>query len=242
MKFGFFDSGMGGVFMMQACLQKFPGHDYVYLGDTKNLPYGPKESLDILTCMEPHILALIVEHQCDHVFIACNTASAQALDLFFEKYPQYKNKVHNIVEMTHNYFTNLGGSLKSTLVLATHRTVASNVYKNLLGSPVYQQEMPGLVDLIESQEYDDGMVLIEYAISYYPDSENILLACTHYIALKKHISKKYPTIEIKGQDEVLINYMQQFPVANVVVGEYEYFITEKNNHYERAFGVPFKII
>jgi glutamate racemase len=114
MKIGFFDSGMGGLFMMQSCIEEYRNHEYVYVGDTKNLPYGPRDSVEIFELMSPYILWLFNEQKCDYVVLACNTASAQSLDMLIQKYPEYKKRLINIVTLTQSY---INSEIKDCLFL-----------------------------------------------------------------------------------------------------------------------------
>src|SRR5690606_13256522 len=166
MTLGFFDSGMGGLYMMEACMKIYPKHDYIYLGDTKHLPYGPKKVREILDHMTPHLLFLLEEKECDYLIVACNTASSQSLHLFLDAYPRYKNRIINIVSITKQYFLNSTIKNEPLLVLATERTVASRVYEDIT-KKVHQIPMPGLVDLIERDNRKSALVMMQGALSNY---------------------------------------------------------------------------
>ena len=78
MAIGVFDSGLGGLTVLDACMDKMPDQKFVYLGDNKNAPYGVRDSDDIfrLTCAG---VERLWDAGCDLVILACNTASAAAL-------------------------------------------------------------------------------------------------------------------------------------------------------------------
>ena len=78
MRIGIFDSGLGGLFLMKPVIEKLPQYEYVYLGDTKNLPYGDKSQEEVYRFTK---LALdyLFAHDCTIVFLFCNTASSMAL-------------------------------------------------------------------------------------------------------------------------------------------------------------------
>ena len=117
MKIGFFDSGLGGLLVMEVCRKILPGNSYVYLGDTLNLPYGPRETKDILRLATPAIDYLLEVKSCDLVVVACNTISVRALDEYRKLYPHHAEKVIGINQPTEMYLTK--SSLDSLLVLAT---------------------------------------------------------------------------------------------------------------------------
>src|SRR5580693_7781477 len=77
MNIGVFDSGFGGLTVLRALLERLPGANYMYLGDTARLPYGAKSQATVAryAVSSAHFL---VEQQADYLVIACNTASALA--------------------------------------------------------------------------------------------------------------------------------------------------------------------
>src|SRR3989344_5253190 len=78
MKIGIFDSGLGGLFLMKPIVAALPQYDYLYLGDTKNLPYGDKSQEEIYRFTRRAVKYLLT-HGCAIVLVMCNTASAMAL-------------------------------------------------------------------------------------------------------------------------------------------------------------------
>src|SRR3989344_5642062 len=78
MKIGIFDSGLGGLFLMKHVVAELPRYDYIYFGDTANLPYGDKSQKEIYAYTKK-ALDYLFAHDCAIVFIFCNTASARAL-------------------------------------------------------------------------------------------------------------------------------------------------------------------
>src|SRR3989338_5527514 len=78
MRIGIFDSGLGGLFLMKPIVAALPQYDYVYLGDTKNLPYGDK-SQDEIYRFTKRAVGYLLTHGCAIVLVMCNTASAMAL-------------------------------------------------------------------------------------------------------------------------------------------------------------------
>jgi len=208
MKIGFFDSGMGGLFMMQSCSETYPNHNYIYVGDTQNLPYGPRKSQEILGLMSPYLLWLLEVKKCDYVLVACNTASAQALESFINVYPKYSEKIMNIVHLTQNYLQANIPQTKTLLVLATKRTVESQVYQK---NGTEQLAMPGLVDLIELGDRKGAFAMLTNALSYYPEINYVLLACTHYVALFETLKNFYPEIQFITQDSIIQSWIKDLP-------------------------------
>src|ERR1043166_510570 len=95
MKIGIFDSGLGGLVILRSILRtKLRSYDFVYLGDTKNLPYGNKSQKQIFDLTKKAVEYLF-EHDCELVIVACNTSSSQALRKIQQEYlpkSKYKNR------------------------------------------------------------------------------------------------------------------------------------------------------
>lgn len=73
------DSGVGGLSILRACVQKMPQHDYVYCSDNKNYPYGTKTEEKVIASVESVVTKLVEQHDPDLIVVACNTASTVAL-------------------------------------------------------------------------------------------------------------------------------------------------------------------
>ena len=78
MRIGVFDSGLGGLVITKSFIETLPEYDYVYYGDTANLPYGEKSSAQILSYTIDAVKFLISQ-KCGLIIIACNTATSIAL-------------------------------------------------------------------------------------------------------------------------------------------------------------------
>src|SRR5438270_8210716 len=83
---GVFDSGVGGLTVLKALIERLPGESTVYLGDTARVPYGT-ESGEVVTRYSLKNAELLVEHGIKLLVVACNTASAVALPALREKLP-----------------------------------------------------------------------------------------------------------------------------------------------------------
>lgn len=242
MKFGFFDSGLGGLLMMQSCQKKFPHYNYIYVGDTCNLPYGPRDSTEIEFYMSPYLIWMIEEKKCDYVFIACNTASAKALPLFKKKYPQYADKTIGIIEPTIKYIQEQK-NIDSLLILGTEGTIKSKIYINNLDISIRQAAMPGLVELIEKGKQEEAQLMLQDILAYYPHNSHILLACTHYVALIDFLSTKY-SYTIISQDIILQDIIDTLSIhhQNQIwkKGTNEYYLSGDIFDYRNRYNLEFK--
>lgn len=226
MKIGFFDSGLGGLIVMKAVSRALPVYDYIYYGDTKNLPYGDKTEDEIFELTKTGVKTLFDEG-CALVIIACNTASAETLrklqdDFLVKKYPDRRILgviIPTIEEMIEN-------GAKRALLLATRRTVESGKYPMELHKheaknvTLYGVAMPGLVPLIESGKNDEALQLAVAAVSEEEkrvgEVDTTILGCTHYAKLKEGLRLTFGSrMRFISQDELipkkLANYLERHP-------------------------------
>ena len=85
---GFFDSGFGGLCIRDAFAKACPGESTVYLADSANCPYGNRPSAEIVALSRANTLRLLSEYGCKMVVVACNTATAAAIDVLRAEYPE----------------------------------------------------------------------------------------------------------------------------------------------------------
>jgi glutamate racemase len=76
---GVFDSGVGGLSILDESLRQLPQHDYIYLADSANAPYGEKSS-DWITARSLVLCKYLADQGCDAIVVACNTATAKAIE------------------------------------------------------------------------------------------------------------------------------------------------------------------
>jgi glutamate racemase len=189
---GVFDSGVGGLTVLKALHETMPNENLVYLGDTARLPYGTKSpaSISRYACQAT---ALLQQRNIKLLVVACNTASAVALDALREQMDPLP--VIGVVEP--------GASAAVTarpggrhLVLATEATVHLGAYRNALlsmdaGASVTEQACELLVALAE-EGWNDGSLAESIVQRYlseldeesrHPDS--VILGCTHFPLLRE---------------------------------------------------------
>ena len=75
MKIGVFDSGIGGLTVLKRLIDKYPNNEYIYYGDTKNIPYGDK-SIEELKVLASNIVEFLISKNVDMIVIACGTVSS----------------------------------------------------------------------------------------------------------------------------------------------------------------------
>jgi glutamate racemase len=189
---GVFDSGLGGLTVVQALLRILPGEKVVYFGDTARIPYGSK-SPDTVLRYSQQILHFLSTHDVKFAVVACNTASSLALPRIKPgKFPLLgvlEPGARAAVEVTRTQ--RIG-------VIGTEGTIRSNAYPRAIhalrpGAHVVQQACPLFVPLVEEGRIT-GPVVEAVARGYLKPLmkqriDTLLLGCTHYPILKRVLQK-----------------------------------------------------
>ena len=220
---GVFDSGIGGLTIVNALAKILPHEKIVYVGDTARVPYGNKSTERIQQYSE-EITRWLIQEECKIVVVACNTASSHALDNLKSK---FNIPIIGVIE------PGVEASIYATQnnrigVLGTYGTIRSNAYgqalkrlnKDIL---VINQACPLFVPLVE-EGWVNGEVPEKIAKIYLEnivasDVDTLILGCTHYPLLKSTINKVM-NIKIKLVDSVdttasvvqsVINELELYP-------------------------------
>ena len=229
---GIFDSGYGGLTILNHIRQRLPQYNYLYLGDNARAPYGTR-SFDVIYEYTLQAVNYLHQQGCDLIILACNTASAKALrtiqqnDINPDKL-RVLGVIRPTVELvpTRTRTNHIG-------VLATPGTVASESYVIELQKQnskliITQQACPMWVLLIESGEHlSEGA---DYFVEKYltellerdPKIDTIILGCTHYPLLQDKIEKflavqtiTEQAVSVIAQGEIvaesLADYLERHP-------------------------------
>ncbi len=196
---------------MKSLSLSLPQYDFLYLGDTKNLPYGDR-SQDEIYRLTKRALDELTRRDCAITFLFCNTASAQALRRLQHEGYRTLGVIIPTVEEVHG---------KVIGVLATQSTVDSSTYeieikKLLPDARVFQQAAPKLVPLIEAGDVDNGTIRQYLAPLLKHDINTLILGCTHYGAIKYRIKALVPpSVQIIAQEDIIAtkvtDYLSRHP-------------------------------
>lgn len=190
---GFFDSGFGGLCILEAFLRECPGEPFVYIADNANCPYGNKSQPEIIAIAE-RLTKELIARGCNPIVLACNTATAQAIDFLREAHPEIN-------------FVGLEPAIKPAAlssksgvvgVLATRGTFAGRLYR------ATSCRYAGNVKVI-TQVADDWVELVERGVTDGPEAEKavadkilpllaagadrLVLGCTHFPHLRPVIER-----------------------------------------------------
>ena len=201
-KIGVFDSGYGGLTILDAIRKELPEYDYLYLGDNARAPYGT-HSFDVIYRYTLQAVRYLLDNDCALIILACNTASAKALRTIQQRdLPLIKDKRVNVLGVIRPTVEAVPSITRNGHIgiLATPATVSSESYilelqKTAENLVISQQSCPMWVPLIEAGEHQsDGT---DYFVDKYlqqllakdPEIDTIVLGCTHYPLLKAKIER-----------------------------------------------------
>src|SRR6202167_1224152 len=194
---GVFDSGFGGLTVLKALLELIPDADYLYFGDTARLPYGSK-SVETVARYAVEAAHYLEAHEAKLLVIACNTATALALDRITSA---AHVPVVGVVEPGAEAAASVSKN-KKAVVIGTEATVASHAYRKALearGLEAREKACPLLVPLVE-EGWVDHAVTEQVARIYlgeafedgFHDADALVLGCTHYPLLKPLLRRAAP--------------------------------------------------
>ena len=181
-----FDSGVGGLTVVREIMRNLPDERIVYFGDTARVPYGSKSKNTVIRYSR-QIVHFLETQQVKAIVIACNTASALALDTIEKEIDLpiigvVKPGAQMAVETTQN---------KRVGVIATESTIQSGLYQQLITEAdpaitVYGKPCPLFVPLVENGRVHRGDIVIETVTREYlaplkdAGVDTLILGCTHY--------------------------------------------------------------
>ena len=255
MAVGIFDSGLGGLTVLDAVSKRLPDVPFVYFGDNKHTPYGVRDAEDIYNLTTRGTERLFAAG-CDLVILACNTASAAALRRMQEAWvPEGKRVLGVFVPLIEALTERHWGDnspprevgVKHVALFATPATVRSRAFQRELafraiGVDVEAQSCGGVVDAIE----EGDMILAEALVRSHVDAlrrkmpapEAAVLGCTHYPLLKDTLHK------VLGDSVNLVDSAEE--TAKIVAqtlgeerrggakGEVSFYVTDVPTRFERV--------
>ena len=244
---GVFDSGIGGLTVAREIMRQMPNEKIIYFGDTARVPYGNK-SQETVTRFSEQIVRFLNTFQVKTIVVACNTASAYALDTL-EKESEIpmigvvKPGAKAAVEATRN------GRIG---VIATAATIGSKIYSKYITElnsdvTIHGKACPLFVPLVEEGLWDDP-VTNEIARRYLAELidiniDTLILGCTHYPLIRTALGR------IMGDRVTLVNpayetaielkaMLQEMDLLNEETpglgsNQYEFYVSDKAERFVR---------
>lgn len=242
---GVFDSGLGGLSVVEKIFIKIPQAKIIYFGDTARVPYGSKTAEELINFAD-EITHFLLNKDCEVIVDACNSTSAVALGFLQQKYSKpiigvIEPGVRAALDITKN------GCIG---VIATEATVKSGAHKKVAqelepGTTIISQACPDFVFLVETGEVTGERALSIVKRTLEPlkntNIDTLILGCTHYPYLSELVK------EVIGEDVTLVNpaYETAKETAKYFLGkvqgeclkmkeeDHEFYVSGSPDHFQR---------
>ncbi len=244
MKIGIFDSGIGGLVIAKAFITALPQYDFLYFGDTKNLPYGNKSNQEIVE-LTIKAIEFMIKKDCKIIILGCNTASAIALRYIQQQYlPKHHPDIKVLGVVIPTLEETLKDGAKTIGVIATPATINSKVYSQELkkiDKNLHIQEIaaPELVPAIESNDFKQAEKIITEYTKKFNNIDTLILGCTHYPLIRDVFKKEFVGVNIIASNgfmgKKLKDYLNNHPEIESKLSKnaiFEAYASLNNPHYE----------
>ncbi len=247
---GIFDSGVGGMTVLSEIKKCFPNEDLIYLGDTKNFPYGDK-SKDTVIKIATKCAGFLIAKNVKLIIIACGTATSQALNVLKNT---YKVPIIGIITPTIESIKSDKNLLKENRigVIATEGTIRSNKWDEELKSEIKNVEViskacPLLAPMAEQGWTSNGIAkeaIKEYMKPFKEEPiDAIILGCTHYPLFAKLIREELgKNVKIINTGEKIAEFLQEYLINCELindeknVGKCTYYLTDTECNFIQVAG------
>ena len=219
---GVFDSGIGGLTVIEELKKELPKEDFLFYEDSLNNPYGEKDNETIKKIVE-NIVEYLIGQGCKIIVIACNTVTTVRISYLRNK---YKNIVFIGTEPAIKLACDKG--YENVLVMATPATIASERVNVLITNSkkdfenIYLVPCDGLANAIEVGDILRQEELIHSIYESYNDKNinAIVLGCTHYPMAKKIITKYFKNADLlDGSNGVARECKRQMLLHNLITNK-----------------------
>lgn len=213
---GIFDSGIGGLTVLNELRKILPHENFIYYADTKHLPYGDKTKEDIISYSK-YIVEYFIKNEVKAIIIACGTASALAFETLKN---DYDIPIFNVIDSTVSHLSsnNIG-------IIATSASITSNVWDNkilkkLPNANITKVACPKLVPLAEKNlvNTDECLDIMKEYLKPIKEKkvDTLILGCTHYPLFLPIIKK------ILNSNTNIIN------IGTPLAEDFKYFLDNNN--------------
>lgn len=204
MPVGFFDSGIGGLSVLNAVRRLLPYENYVYFGDSGNAPYGTRSETEILA-LSRAAAGRLVSEGVKALVIACNTATGVAGEALHRELPFPVIGIQPALQAAQ--YLRRGGEILAMATPATFKTQRYAALHARFGEGVISLPCPGLMEFVEREEFHGNRLraFLKGLLAPYSGRviDAVVLGCTHYPFLKDAIADFFlegtPIIDASGE-------------------------------------------
>lgn len=244
---GLLDSGVGGLSVLKRLIEIMPDRNYMFFGDTKNVPYGTKTPEQIFSYTKK-ILEFFISKNVKNVVFACNTTSAVAYDKLREC---FLNKL-NIFPLIQTVAKSALDGLKDNdtiAVCATRATINSHKYREEIQKinpkiNVLELDCTGFVEIVENRLYNDpssiNLIKEKFEIIRSSNSKRVILGCTHYPYLES-VFKGILDVEYFDPAISLARTVKE-NIANSAIGsERRFFVSKDPDNFIKSANMFYEV-
>jgi len=243
---GLFDSGVGGLSVLKALVNSGISDNFIYFGDTKNVPYGTKTKEEILSFTKD-IMEFFIKKGVDCAIMACNTSSALVYEDLRAQFSD-RIKIYPLIQYAAPYFKD---ETETIGVMATSATVKSLAYTREITklnrrSNIVELECQKFVEIVEKRLYDNPQSLkyIEEKIEYFKKAgcKKIILGCTHFPYLVPAFERFAPDIEFIDPAKLLIKSIKNELNANSkTLSTFDFYVSYDPENFKQSGSMFFDI-
>ena len=248
MSIGVFDSGIGGLTVLKEIRKVLPNEKIFYFGDTARVPYGEKTK-ELITRYSKEIVEFLLDKEVSAIVVACNTATALALE---ELKKTFKIPIIGVIKAGAKTAINTTKS-GNIGVIGTKATVNSKRYEEEIKKlsenvKVIAKACPLFVPAVEEGILDGKLVdqiIKTYLDDFEKEIDTLILGCTHYPLLKSAIGKIYTNLNIVDPArETALNLKEILEEKNLLKNdatknrEVKYYVTDGKDKF-KEIGIMF---
>ena len=249
---GIFDSGLGGMTVLKKLIKIMPNESFIFFGDTAHVPYGNK-SIESIQKFSIEIVEFLQTHSVKLIVVACNTASAVAIEAMQQK---VSVPIIGVITPIAQYL-NSNSEYMKVGIIGTQNTINSNAYNKVIANfnseiEITSQACPLFVPIIEEGLENHKiatMIVKEYLSIFIKDKIDLLiLGCTHYPIIQPIIQTFLPhTIQITDSASIVSEEVLKYLKDNHLLnsdnhGEVKVFVSDEPQqfakHASKYLGKP----
>lgn len=241
-KIGIFDSGIGGLTLANALVEREPKLSFDYYGDTAHLPYGDK-SPELVRHYSKGISQFLIGQGCSTILIACNTASATAYEFLASQFPD--TQIVSVVDPTVAYVRKSYKSMHKIGVIGTRGTIQSGIYprkikENNPDAPeVVSKATPLLAPLIEEGFFNKNIskeVVADYLSDpEFADLDAIVLGCTHYPLIAPVVTEILgPKVEVIDSAGLVADHLLNHFQGDAIMAQRQFIVSDHTASFENS--------
>lgn len=244
---GVFDSGIGGLTVLDKLIKHLPNEHYLYIGDLKNSPYGEKTKNQVIK-FSKDIMDYFVSKNVKMIVVACNTASSFIDDIRCD----YNIPIVTVMDAAINEIDNQ----KNILLAATKGAIDAGIYLEKIRNAnckanIYSVACRDIVPAIEKEDLEDfeKQELVDRYIKQFRDKniDLLILGCTHYPILKNEFQKSigeytYVFDPAENLAKTTYDYLKENDLLGNNPSKIELIVTKDKERFEKNIKKSFSTI